>query len=526
MRTSGIAYINSRGVIQLHQNVIESQTIFDGSIFFGIYYPRSKDQPNSINKTDFMFTPIPYTHWKCSGRLIMKLTKQSEAMPIITDFLKTQGVSILQSVSNRSAHRYSTWDIHISFDHLLETELQYISDKSYYQETFTEIQRLSKLLIDQFGNDILWYDEKDIDLEKALISRVNTALHYFHNITEEKKRTGQDADSQTLYNPFTLRYSKGNIVSNSGKKIASILSIAEQSKNVDRHLPTIAFIESDSHYLNYRIRIIPRDRLTLFYKLSIFYSRNGVVSSTTRGLLNLIINELGNGIKVWMSYNQLYECRENYGSGKISLFIETPKRFSDQNTFMHEVKMTVARLNEEVKPIDLKHIKLWSKISPIYPNYVRKHFKKQREQLKKRRKDVFISYSSKDNEFAERIRIKLEEYGLSVFKADKENIPGDLFNEKIRSGLNQCREVCLLYSKNSLNSSYVTTEWGAAWFMNKKIITMYLDMTEEEALQSDQRLSQTQMVRFDSEKLLDYCESVLQRRLEYYIETDKYEYYT
>ncbi len=525
MRTSGIAYVNSSGVIQVHKNVIESQTVFDGSIFFGIYYPRSKHETNAVSKTDFMFTPIPYSHWKCSGRLIMKLAKQSESMPIITDFLKSKGISILQSVSNRSAHRYSTWDIHVSFDHLINKELHYISDKSYYLETLNETKNISQQLLDNFDKNILWYDEDDIDLEAPVVSRVNTALHYFHNITEQKKRDVKDADTQTLYMPFTLRYTNGNIVSNSGKKVASILSIAENYNQIDRHLPTIAFIESDSHYLNYRIRIIPRDRLIFFYKLSIFYERKGVVSSTTRGLLNLIINKLGSGIKIWMSYNQLYECRENYGSGRINLFIETPKQFNDQNTFMDNLKLAVTRINDEDKPKDLKHIQFWPKISPIYPNYIRKHFKMQREYLQKRKKDVFISYSSRDNEYAERIRVKLEKYGLTVFKADKEMIAGDLFNMKIREGLNQCREVCLLYSRNSENSSYVTTEWGAAWFMEKKIVTMYLDMTEKEALQSDQRLSQTQMMRFDSEKLPDYCESVLQRRLEYYLETDKYEYY-
>ncbi|WP_340202515.1 toll/interleukin-1 receptor domain-containing protein [Ascidiimonas sp. W6] len=528
MRTSGIIYVNSDGVIQLHKNIIESQTVFDGSILFGIYYPRSKSDDESIEKTDFMITPIPFKHWKCTGRLIMKLEKQSTSIPIITEFLKQNGISIAHSVSNRSAHRYSTWDLHISFDSLINKELTYLDNKSYYEETYFEMGKLSKLLVNEFGDKgkkLLWVDKKDIDLINPLISSVNTGLHFFHNITNKRIENAKDLDTQTLYKPFSLRYTNGNIVSNSGKKIGNILAIADKRDENQRQLPTIGFIESESHYLNYRIRIIPREKLTFIYKISIYYERKGTSSSTTRGLLNFLMNQLNSSVKVWMSYNQLYECRDNYGSGRINMFIETPKNFNDQISFMEHFKNLIVRLNKENKPKELEHIQFWPKILPVYPNYIRKHFKDQREYLKNRKKDVFISYSSRDDKHAERIRKKLEENGLSVFKADKEMKSGDLFNEKIRIGLNNCREVCLLYSKSSKNSSYVTTEWGAAWFMGKKIITMYLDMTEDDALQSDQRLTQTQMMRFDVDNLPFYCEEVMQRRLEYYLNTDKYEYY-
>jgi len=114
---------------------------------------------------------------------------------------------------------------------------------------------------------------------------------------------------------------------------------------------------------------------------------------------------------------------------------------------------------------------------------------------------------------------------LRCFKDDKELVAGDPFNEKIREGLNDCREICLLISPRSLSSEYVTTEWGAAWFMKKTIVTLYLDMDKSEVLEKDKRLSDYQIERYEESFINDYCAQVLQRRLEYYLNTDEFEYY-
>jgi hypothetical protein len=526
MRVNSLVYLNSKGEIQLHKNVIESLSIFNGSLLFGIYYPRSKSDEKSVNKSDFMFTPIPFSHWQCSSRLIIKLTQQSKSIPKLTEFLSNNGVSIEHSVSNRSAHRYSTWDIHISFDDLAGKELNFLDNLSYYEETYDATTKIVGMIQNEFENELLWSDEKDIDLKQSIKYRVNTALHYFHNITQKRISNAVGKDQKTIYSPFTLRYSKGTIRSNSGHKIGNILSLASNNSSSYRFLPTIGFSESESHCLYLRVRIIERNRLENFYKLSLFYERNGEDLSTTRGLLNLVLNKIPEDFKVWISYNQLYECRPNYGSGRISLFIETPEFYKDKLALMEEIKNLYIRANNDKKPDDLNHVSFWPKISPLYPNYIRKHFKGQREWYKKKKNDVFISYSSLDDKKAEKIKTILENSGLKVFKADREIQGGDLFNEKIREALNNSREVCLLYSKRSAKSQYVVTEWGAAWFMNKLIVTFYLNMEREDALNIDQRLSQTQLNPFEEEYLQDYCNQVLQRRLEYYLKTDEYEYYS
>lgn len=529
MRISGIAYVNSKGELQIHKNVIEGQTIFDGSILFGIYYPRSRDDPKDVNKSDFMISPIPFDHWKSSSRIILRLKEQTNSIPILTSFLKERNISILQGVSNRSAHRYSTWDIHISFDELSKDALTFIREKSYYKETKIATEELAGILVEKFGEegeDILFSDPDDIDLVYPVIQRVNTALHYFHDITIQRDKEVSGVDEDTLYSPFSLRYISGVIVSNSGRKLGSILNLSKNNGNTNRSIPTIAFIESDSHYLHFRVRVMPREKLDDFYKLSVFYERIGQNHSTTRGLLDTIMNEFPDVLKVWMSYNQLYECRSNYGCGRINFFIESKGSKSKSGVFMDKMKGIINTLNNDHKPNDLKHVNFWPKISPIYPDYVQKHFKGQRKWLKQRKRDVFISYSNKDNKQAEKIRKVLEGNGITVFKADVELNAGDTFNEKIRDGLNKCREVCLLYSPRSASSEYIITEWGAAWFMKKTIVTMFFDMDEEQVTnKKDKRLSNSQIMRFEESSLQDYANKVLQRRLEHFLETDDHEYY-
>ena len=428
MRISGLVYLNSEGEVQIHKNIIEGQSIYDGSILFGIYYPRSKNQPRKVNKSDFMITPIPFTHWQSSSRLIIQLKRQSDSIPLLTTFLKEHKISILHGVSNRSAHRYSTWDIHISFDEFSHATLFFEDEKSYYKETKEATDDLTVKLLERFGEDgldLLFKDPKDVDLQQSIVSRLNTALHYFHNITQERLREAEGIDEETLYKPFTLRYSKGNIISNSGRKLGNILNLSKKKTAINRQVPTIGFAESDSHYLNFRIRIIQRNRLENFFKISVIYERHGEEKDTTRGLLDLIMNEFPNDIKVWISSNQLFECRENYGCGKINFFIESPTASKDHITFIQNFKNVIDKLNGSKKPKDMRHISFWPKISPIYPNYIRKHFKNQRASLKTRKRDVFISYSHKDNKQAEKIRAALESRGLTVFKADVEMKAGD-----------------------------------------------------------------------------------------------------
>jgi hypothetical protein len=84
--------------------------------------------------------------------------------------------------------------------------------------------------------------------------------------------------------------------------------------------------------------------------------------------------------------------------------------------------------------------------------------------------DVFLSYSSANSSEAGIVSDAITDSGKRVFLAEKSIKPGLDFEEEIRKALKGSREVWLLVSPSSLKSEWVTTEWGAAWALEKKIV--------------------------------------------------------
>jgi hypothetical protein len=84
--------------------------------------------------------------------------------------------------------------------------------------------------------------------------------------------------------------------------------------------------------------------------------------------------------------------------------------------------------------------------------------------------DVFLSYSSHNSTEARTVSDAIIGSGKRVFLAEKSIQPGHDFEDAIRKALRGSREVWLLVSPQSMKSEWVTTEWGAAWALEKKII--------------------------------------------------------
>jgi len=89
--------------------------------------------------------------------------------------------------------------------------------------------------------------------------------------------------------------------------------------------------------------------------------------------------------------------------------------------------------------------------------------------------DLFLSFSSRDAREAEAFaRLAHEDYGVTVFLSAKDLEPGDLWQEEVRRALLLSREVCVLITPSSLQSEWVTTEWGAGWALGKTITPVLL----------------------------------------------------
>jgi hypothetical protein len=85
--------------------------------------------------------------------------------------------------------------------------------------------------------------------------------------------------------------------------------------------------------------------------------------------------------------------------------------------------------------------------------------------------DIFVSYSSKDASLAKEIVGLCKKCKLSCFLAEHSIEVGANWQNALRDALIASREIVVIISENSLDSSWVILEIGAAWALGKRINT-------------------------------------------------------
>jgi hypothetical protein len=75
---------------------------------------------------------------------------------------------------------------------------------------------------------------------------------------------------------------------------------------------------------------------------------------------------------------------------------------------------------------------------------------------------IFLSHSSKDNEFVRRLATDLQSRGVPVWFDKWELKVGDSLTDRISSGINESAWLAVVLSKNSVSSQWVKTELNAA----------------------------------------------------------------
>lgn len=92
-------------------------------------------------------------------------------------------------------------------------------------------------------------------------------------------------------------------------------------------------------------------------------------------------------------------------------------------------------------------------------------------------KVIFISYSSKNTEIAEKARDYLEENGLNCWMAPRDIKTSDNYAQEIMDGLINAKMVLLVFSKDSHDSRYVREELNNAFIRDKPILPFRIDDT-------------------------------------------------
>lgn len=85
---------------------------------------------------------------------------------------------------------------------------------------------------------------------------------------------------------------------------------------------------------------------------------------------------------------------------------------------------------------------------------------------------VFVSYSHSDDAFVVELAEKLEDAGISCFKADRDIEPASLWTEAIWTAIRDCEVFLLVVTHKYLKSRWFDLEGGAAVASRKKVLLM------------------------------------------------------
>lgn len=94
---------------------------------------------------------------------------------------------------------------------------------------------------------------------------------------------------------------------------------------------------------------------------------------------------------------------------------------------------------------------------------------------------IFLSYSYNDRPWVEQFAIALEKEGIDVW-FDRDIALGEDFGDQIQSALRASNTLIVLLSSNSVKSSGIFFELGAAVAGNKRIIPIVIDDIGNEQL--------------------------------------------
>lgn len=84
--------------------------------------------------------------------------------------------------------------------------------------------------------------------------------------------------------------------------------------------------------------------------------------------------------------------------------------------------------------------------------------------------DIFISYASEDRETMLKLRSYLESLGFSCWSAPDNIKGGETWTEQILKAINECKAICIIFSRDANASDHVKTELTQSFDKGKPII--------------------------------------------------------
>ncbi|MGD1916218.1 MAG: toll/interleukin-1 receptor domain-containing protein, partial [Phycisphaerales bacterium] len=376
-------------------------------------------------------------------------------------FLESKGVSIVQAESTRSGYRYETWSFYLVFEDI--DTLTFDNKRSVYIETHNKLSDLCNAIELECG-PALFVEPNDIDLSSAVHPSYNTALAYFHNQVQEAHSSA--GDDTWIREPFSMQCKgPGLLESTPGRSdLKFVVDFLQRRHRVSLD-PAVVFAGFHTHYLNMRIALIPQQDLQQFQEIVVDYTRIGQSDSCT-GLIAHITSHFKSHFNAWSFHSRSFDNEIGHESGRLVFVVMVQNTGSLGIGSNQDPHREVEKALEPLTGV-WEEYQIEANVRHITTSRVQRKLSKAR--LDRGRFDVFLSHCQKDRDVANRIRLELRSAGLSCYLADEAIAYGDLFNDDILEALKDSRELCVLFTKESMESEWVKTEWGAAWALNKVI---------------------------------------------------------
>ena len=471
----------------------------------GIYYPRSNDgnqgsSLQSVSKSDFVFAPIPFRLWPKAGRIRIRLTQEvSLCIADLSEFLAQNEVSIVHSEYTRSGHYLATWNLVV----ILDTKIP-VSDNDFdvktssFEVTTKKLHEIKSKIQEKYKNFLL-KDKSDFQLQRIIQVWPLTTLAYFYNYA---RRMIESRDDPWLYEHFSLACQNGDLVSRQedDQRFPAILGKITNPNGMSPYTTVYADISTTD--ITLRVSIIPQESEFRFAEIDVDFVRSSE-PDTSRGFCAHITGMLPPSFRVWKLTNFTKVSFPWSEVGGAKILIEETKKPPIKE---HQVSDKVSEILKKIRHSEFKSdenqvfniradVKMLSS-NDLWKEIIRERTKDPRGYFEY---DIFLSYSVKNENLAESLQTKLEMANLRCYMAKKE-LQGDQgadFAERIRDAILTSMEMIILCSPESIKSEWVTTEWGAAWVLKKRITPVIYHLSVNDLPQRLQRLQYVDAHEFE-----------------------------
>ena len=453
----------------LPRDLLRTLSITDGSTIEGIFYPIPADRPTPPTDPragDFAFSPVPYRLWPKVGQIRARLVNEPGSIAAFANFLAENRVSILHSEYSRAGYRSATWNFVVVFD-VPTMDGDFDPRLTAYGPTVQALKRLEEKIRDHKA-PFLFTGEDDVRTRNSMDIWPLTTLAYFYYSSRRLMLTS--STDEWMYEPTSFSCENGALHCRDHRFPAILGRLCSKQERSF----VVVYTDVSSTDVLVRTALIPMTDETRFFEVFVDYER-AAPPDTSRGFCAHIARMFPSSMRIWNLTNFTSVNAPYSEIGGTRLLVET---LEGPAMVGHSLAPAIRRVLDQIRGADFRiddeqtfSVKakaravsgeqVWSEIASDQMIGTPAPFQY----------DVFFSYAERDLGTAQVLHKAMDEADLKCFMARRnlQGQEGDEFAEAIRQALIASREVVVLCSPDAIKSTWVTTEWAAAWALGKRI---------------------------------------------------------